>query len=104
MENLREAEKRTVVKVEKPKDKKEAHQLSREQEKELKKLKNKLSKTERDIADLETEIAKIDLELAENYDEVSSLPNFFEKYKAKKADLENLMADWEKIEEQFSNF
>ncbi|MCD8434337.1 ABC-F family ATP-binding cassette domain-containing protein [Tenacibaculum dicentrarchi] len=104
MENLREAEKRTVVKTEKPTAKKEAHQLSREQEKELKKLKNKLSKTERDIADLEDEIAKIDLELANNYDEVSARPNFFEKYKAKKASLDTLMADWEKIEEQVSNF
>ncbi|WP_370397865.1 ABC-F family ATP-binding cassette domain-containing protein [Tenacibaculum dicentrarchi] len=104
MENLREAEKRTVVKTEKPTAKKEAYQLSREQEKELKKLKNKLSKTERDIADLEDEIAKIDLELANNYDEVSARPNFFEKYKAKKASLDTLMADWEKIEEQVSNF
>ncbi|CAM1334839.1 ABC-F family ATP-binding cassette domain-containing protein [Tenacibaculum aestuariivivum] len=104
MENLREAEKRTVVKVEKPTAKKEAHQLSREQEKELKKLKNKLSKTEKDIADLESEIAKIDLELANNYEEVSTRPNFFEKYKAKKATLNTLMADWEKIEEQVSSF
>ncbi|MCG8208960.1 ABC-F family ATP-binding cassette domain-containing protein [Tenacibaculum finnmarkense] len=104
MENLREAEKRTVVKAEKPTEKKEAHQLSREQEKELKKLKNKLSKTETEIADLETEIAKIDLELANNYDEVSARPNFFEKYKAKKASLDTLMANWEKIEEQVSNF
>ncbi|MDB0614621.1 ABC-F family ATP-binding cassette domain-containing protein [Tenacibaculum dicentrarchi] len=104
MENLREAEKRTVVKTEKPTAKKEAYQLSREQEKELKKLKNKLSKTERDIADLEDEIAKIDLELANNYDEVSARPNFFEKYKAKKVSLDTLMADWEKIEEQVSNF
>ncbi|MBE7646862.1 ABC-F family ATP-binding cassette domain-containing protein [Tenacibaculum finnmarkense] len=104
MENLREAEKRTVVKTEKPTAKKEAHQLSREQEKELKKLKNKLSKTETEIADLETEIAKIDLELANNYDEVSARPNFFEKYKAKKASLDTLMANWEKIEEQVSNF
>ncbi|MBE7628547.1 ABC-F family ATP-binding cassette domain-containing protein [Tenacibaculum piscium] len=104
MENLREAEKRTVVKVEKPTEKKEAHQLSRDQEKELKKLKNKLSKTESEIANLESEIAKIDLELANNYDEVSARPNFFEKYKAKKASLENLMADWEKIEEQIANF
>ncbi|WBX73268.1 ABC-F family ATP-binding cassette domain-containing protein [Tenacibaculum pacificus] len=104
MENLREAEKRTVVKTEKPTAKKEAYQLSREQEKELKKLKNKLSKTETEIADLETEIAKIDLELANNYDEVSARPNFFEKYKAKKASLDNLMAEWEKIEEQVSNF
>lgn len=104
MENLREAEKRTVVKTEKPTAKKEAYQLSREQEKELKKLKNKLSKTETEIADLETEIAKIDLELANNYDEVSARPNFFEKYKVKKASLDNLMAEWEKIEEQVSNF
>ncbi|MCT4699115.1 ABC-F family ATP-binding cassette domain-containing protein [Tenacibaculum haliotis] len=104
MENLREAEKRTVVKVDKPVAKKEAHQLSREQEKELKKLKNKLNKIETQIADLEKEIEKIDLELANNYDEVSSRPNFFEKYKAKKASLENLMHDWEKVEEQVTGF
>lgn len=104
MENLREAEKRTVVKEEKDTTKKEAHQLSREQEKELKKLKNKLNKIETQIADLEKEIEKIDLELANNYDEVSSRPNFFEKYKAKKASLENLMHDWENVEEQVTGF
>ncbi|MDO6745267.1 ABC-F family ATP-binding cassette domain-containing protein [Tenacibaculum soleae] len=104
MENLREAEKRTVVKEEKDTTKKEAHQLSREQEKELKKLKNKLNKIETQIADLEKEIEKIDLELANNYDEVSSRPNFFEKYKAKKTSLENLMHDWENVEEQVTGF
>tara|TARA_R110001632_G_scaffold18712_13_gene57674 strand:+ start:14055 stop:15938 length:1884 start_codon:yes stop_codon:yes gene_type:complete len=104
MENLREAEKRTVVKVDKSTSKKEAHQLSREQEKELKKIKNKLSKIETQISDLETEIAKIDLQLAENYDEVSSKPNFFEKYKAKKAQLESLMSDWEQVEQEVTDF
>ncbi|MCI2229144.1 ABC-F family ATP-binding cassette domain-containing protein [Polaribacter sp. MSW13] len=104
MENLREAEKRTVVKEEKSSDKKEAYQMSREQEKELKKLNNKLSKIETEIADLETEIAKIDLELAQNYDEVSARPNFFEKYKAKKAKVDALMEDWEKIEAEISTF
>jgi ATP-binding cassette subfamily F protein 3 len=84
IENLREAEKRTVVKVDKSSVKKETHQLSREQEKQLKKLKNKLSNIETEISDLETEIAKLDMDLAQNYDEVSSRPNFFEKYKAKK--------------------
>ena len=74
------------------------------QEKELKKLKNKLNKIETQIADLEKEIEKIDLELANNYDEVSSRPNFFEKYKAKKASLENLMHDWENVEEQVTGF
>ena len=104
IENLREAEKRTVVKVIKDSSKKESHQLSREQEKQLKKLKNKLSNIETDIADLETEIAKIDLELAQNYDEVSARPNFFENYKAKKAKLDTLMEQWEKVEADVSNF
>ena len=104
MESLRDAEKKTVVKVAKDTSKKEAHKLSREQEKALKKLNNKLSNIETEIADLETEIEKIDLELAKNYDEVSSSPNFFEKYKAKKAKVEILMEQWEQLEEQISNF
>ena len=104
IENLREAEKRTVVKVDKTSDKKEAHQMSREQEKELKKLNNKLSKIEIEIADLEAQIGKTDLELAQNYDEVSSRPSFFEEYKAKKAKLDSLMENWEKVEAEVSNF
>ncbi len=104
MESLREAEKKTVVKAVKDTSKKEVYQLSREQEKELKKLNNKLSKIETEIADLETEIEKIDLELANNYDEVSAKPNFFEKYKSKKAKVDALMEEWEKVEEQVSNF
>jgi len=104
IENLREAEKRTVVKVAKETSKKDSNQLSRDQEKNLKKLNNKLSKIETEIADLEREIAKIDLELAENYEEVSSRPNFFEKYKAKKIQLDIVMEAWEKMEAKVSNF
>ena len=104
MENLREAEKRTVVKTKKDTSKDEAHQLSRDQEKELRKLKNKRSKIETQISDLETAITKIDLAMAENYDEVSSQPNFFENYKAKKAQLESLMSDWEIVEEELEKF
>jgi ATP-binding cassette subfamily F protein 3 len=104
IENLREAEKRTVVKVDKTSDKKEAYQMSRGQEKELKKLNNKLSKIETEIADLEAQIAKVDLELAQNYDDVSSRPSFFENYKAKKAKLDSLMENWEKVEAEVSNF
>ncbi|MGB0879158.1 MAG: ABC-F family ATP-binding cassette domain-containing protein [Polaribacter sp.] len=104
IESLREAEKRTVVKVDATSAKKETHQISREQEKELKKLKNKLSKIETEIADLETVITKIDLELAQNYDEVATKPNFFETYKKKKATLDFLMTEWETVEEQISKF
>ena len=103
MESLREAEKRTVVKEEKVVTKKD-DSLTREEEKELKKLKNKLSNIETDIADLEKEIEKIDLELANNYDEVSARPNFFEKYKAKKAKIDSLMEEWEKVEGTVANF
>ncbi|WP_428740718.1 ABC-F family ATP-binding cassette domain-containing protein [Tenacibaculum sp.] len=104
MESLRDAEKRTVVKEEKDTSKKEAYQLSKEQEKELKKLKNKLNKIENQIANLEAEIEQIDLELAQNYDEVSSRPNFFENYKAKKAKVDELMEEWEQVEEQVASF
>jgi len=104
IENLREAEKKTVVKVAKDTSKKASNQLSRAQEKELKKLSNKLSKIETEIADLEKEIEKIDLELANDYEEVSSRPNFFKKYKAKKAILDTLMVDWEKVEARVANF
>jgi ATP-binding cassette subfamily F protein 3 len=103
MENLREAEKRTVLKVDKSVLKKQ-NELSREEEKKLRKLKNKLTKIEGQIGDLESEIEKIDLQLAENYDEVSSKPNFFENYKAKKAQVELLMSDWELIEEEVEKF
>jgi ATP-binding cassette subfamily F protein 3 len=100
MENMREAEKRTVVKVDKTSSKKEDYQLSKADEKELKKLKNRLSKIESEIATLESEIQKADLELAQNYDAVSGRPNFFENYKAKKAKVDLLMIDWEKVEQK----
>jgi ATP-binding cassette, subfamily F, member 3 len=104
IESLREAEKRTVVKVDKTSDKKEANQFSKEQEKQLKKIKNKLSNIETEIADLEAEVEKIDLELAQDYDAVSARPNFFEKYKAKKAKVDALMEQWEKVEAEVANF
>tara|TARA_B110000003_G_scaffold208536_1_gene207420 strand:- start:28485 stop:30368 length:1884 start_codon:yes stop_codon:yes gene_type:complete len=103
MENLREVEKRTVIKVDKPSSKKE-NELSRDQGKQLRKLKNKLTKIETEIVDLESEISRIDIELAQNYEEVSSTPNFFENYKAKKAALESLMSDWELVEEEVEKF
>jgi ATP-binding cassette subfamily F protein 3 len=104
IENLREAEKRTVVKVAKETSKTASNQLSRNQEKELKKLSNKLSKIETEIADLEKEITKIDLELANDYDKVSARPNFFEIYKAKKEKVNTLMNEWEKIEAKVTSF
>ncbi|WKD84978.1 putative ABC transporter ATP-binding protein YheS [Polaribacter huanghezhanensis] len=100
MENLREAEKRTIVKEIKETAKKETSQLSREEEKELKKLKNKLSKIESEIATIEAQIEQADYDLAQNYEEVSARPNFFKNYEAKKAKLDVLLEDWEQVEEK----
>lgn len=93
VENLREVEKRTVIK-ETPKEK---NKQSYEDQKKLKSLNNKLSNTESKINQLEKEIKEIDVELATNYDEVVSKPDFFDSYQAKKKELEALMASWEDI-------
>ncbi len=100
IENLREAEKRTVVEKKPDITKKETIQLSREAEKELKKLKNKLSKIEVEIDVLEKEILELDEALAKDYESTVAEPDFFENYKAKKHQIELLMEAWTELEEK----
>ncbi len=102
VENLREVEKRTVVKKDAPKEKK--HQ-SYEDQKKLKSLNNRLSNVESQINQLERDIKAIDLELEINYETVTSKPDFFDNYKKMKTDLQGFMEKWEGIQleiEQFS--
>ncbi|MGJ5643542.1 ATP-binding cassette domain-containing protein [Formosa sp. S-31] len=94
VENLREVEKREVIKNE-PKTKKTA---SYEDQKKLKSLNNKLSKIESQINDLEKDIKKLDEDLAKNHDELIAKPDFFEKYNNKKTKLSALMEDWENVQ------
>jgi ATP-binding cassette subfamily F protein 3 len=96
LENLREAEKRTIVKETPKKSNKESY----EDQKRLKSLNNRLSKVESQINQLEKEIKEMDVELAVNYDETAAKPNFFDNYKKKKKTLDGLMSDWESIQEQ----
>ena len=100
VENLREVEKRTVVKA----TPKESNKQSYEEQKKLKSLNNKLSNVESKINQLEKEIKEIDVELATNYDEVVSDPKFFDNYQAKKDKLAQLMEDWEEITIQIEDF
>ncbi|CAH8282656.1 ATP-binding cassette subfamily F protein 3 [Mariniflexile fucanivorans] len=100
VESLREVEKRTVVK-ETPKEKK---QQSYDDQKKLKSLNNKLSNVEAEINKLERDIKKIDLELEANYEEVSSKPNFFDKYQKLKTDLQESMDKWEAIHLEIEAF
>ena len=96
LENLREAEKRTVSEK-KEKQKVTSGKEDYEMQKKLKSLQNKLSNTESKINKLEKEIKEIDVELAVNYDETISKPNFFDSYEAKKKKLNSLMEDWESV-------
>jgi len=94
VDNLREVEKRTVVKEKAPKENKKQ---SYEEQKKVKSLNNKLSNTESKINQLEKEIKEIDVDLATNYDVVVSDENFFTKYQNKKDELEMLMKKWEDL-------
>jgi len=96
LENLREAEKRTVI-ANKPK---ESNKQSYENQKKLKSLNNKLSNIESKINQLEKDIKSDDIKLATDYDTTASDPKFFDAYQEKKGRLENLMQDWESIQEQ----
>ncbi len=95
VENLRDVEKRTVVKEEPKVTNKQSYQ----DQKKVKALNNRLSKIESQISQLEKEIKEIDVDLATNYDEVVSDPSFFDSYQAKKDLLETLMVEWETVQE-----
>ncbi len=99
LENLREAEKRTVVAKQKDTSNNNDYATSREAEKRIKKLQNKLSNIESKISKIEKEIIDLDAQLSENYDQTTSNPTFFETYQKKKQDLEDLMQDWETQQE-----
>jgi len=96
LENLREAERKTIVKSE---SKISTNKQSYEAQKQLKSLNNRLSKVESSISSLEKEIKAIDLELEINYDKTVADPNFFDAYQEKKAKLEELMSQWEMLTE-----
>src|SRR5690554_4592643 len=89
VENLREVEKRDVVK-ETPK---ESNKQSYESQKKMKSLNNKLSNLEAKIQQLEKEIKEMDMALASNYDETVSKAGFFDTYQSKKKKLEAHMDD-----------
>lgn len=96
VENLREVEKRDVLK-EQPK---ESNKQTYEDQKKFKSLNNRLSNIEAKINAHEKEIKTMDVELASNYDKAVSDPKFFDHYQAKKKNLEALMAEWESVQEE----
>lgn len=95
--NLREVEKRDVVKKE---ARVKSTKKSYEDQKKLKSLNNRLSKVESNINKIEREIKELDVALATNYDETVADPAFFDNYNGKKKKLDGFMEDWEKITEE----
>jgi ATP-binding cassette subfamily F protein 3 len=101
MENLREAEKRTKVVVEKKAVDYNSKE-GREEEKKQKKFQNQLSKVETQISDLEKKIINMDSRIAEEFEKISSEPNFYIDYQAKKDQLDKLMESWSELEEKIN--
>lgn len=98
VENLREVELKTKIKVDKPL----SNKLSYDNQKKLKSLNNKLSKIESKIGLLENEIKDLDNKLEDNYDKFAKEDGFFDKYQFKKSQLNILMKDWELIQNDLS--
>jgi ATP-binding cassette subfamily F protein 3 len=96
LQNLREAEKRSVSGKKSDNGPTEGNKSFKDQKK-AKALQNKLSKTEASISTLEKELKELDTELQINYDATIAAPNFFDIYQAKKTKLAKLMEQWEDI-------
>ena len=99
--DLREVEKRTVIKNEtETSSAKETYLEIKQKEKELNQLRNKLTKIEKQITAIESEILSLDAEMFENPDVVNTNPNFFTDYQKKKEDLDELMEEWTNLQEK----
>src|SRR5690606_12006954 len=100
LENMREVERKDVIKKESPK---ESNKVSYEDQKRGKSLQNRLSKIERQIKQLERDIQHDDKMLATNYDKNIEDDNFFKAYNQKKEALDQLLLDWEIVQEEIEN-
>lgn len=100
VENLREVEKRDVIR-ETPK---ESNKANYNNQKKLKSLNNKLSNLEAKVNKLEKEIKEADRQLASNYEKTSALPGFFTSYEEKKRELEKAMEKWEELSMQLEAY
>lgn len=100
MQNMREVEKRDVVKKE---AKEAAAPVNYNDQKKGKTLQNKLSRIESQIQQLESEIRKDDRMLAEHPEKLVGDASFFAAYENKKKDLDNRMTEWEQVQEELEN-
>jgi len=100
LQNMREVEKKDLVKKEIPK---ENIKISYEDQKKNKTLLNRLSKVESQIKQLEIDIQNDDKALASNYDKHIEDANFFTAYNKKKEALDQLLEEWEQVQLDIEN-
>ena len=100
LENMREVEKKDVAKKEVVKD---SNKASYEEQKKNKSLYNRLNKIESQIKQLEINIQRDDKLLDSNYDKHIEDANFFSAYNKKKAELDQLLLDWEDAQMAIEN-
>ncbi len=94
-ENFREVEKKQSESSEKPKEK---VNLSREFQKEIKRIKNKISKLDIAIKNTEKEIEEMERKISSSETSVLDV-NFFVQYQEKKDDLDALVEEWIHLDE-----
>ncbi len=105
LENLKDIERKKQVKIsnsqfEKPEDNKELYLKRKEFDKKIRKVKNAINSAEKRIEELETFIEKSEKRLAtgeEIHDEA-----FYSEFESSKKELEQLMENWEKFNEEIS--
>ena len=72
-------------------------------QKQRKKLQNRLSKIEAEISDLEKKLINDDAQIAENFKLLQEDEQFFTLYNDKKSRVEELMSQWEEVQEQIDS-
>jgi len=100
MQNMREVEKKDVVKAA---AKESTAPVNYQDQKKGKALQNKLSKIEGQIKQLESEITKDDRLLAEHPEKLVGDAAFFAAYESKKKELDTRMEEWELVQEEIDN-
>lgn len=101
VQNMREVEKKSDVEVAKVKEEiKKKAPLSYEEQKKQKSLQNRISKIESEINELEKRIAKDDERLLKEYDKLVDDTKFFSEYEKNKKRIDELMSEWENIQEE----
>lgn len=99
-EDFRQVEKQEEAKAaaaETKGEKSNDYELRKQLDKDIRKAENQVSKLEKEVEKLETEISDLDEKLHDpvQFKELSQQPDFYEKYEAKKASLDQLMKEWE---------